>query len=136
MTDSLLNVKIHENPILVNLHSLEAICLIHNNSALEGVNHGIVNSPFIIVYMRFPCLQATFTISTKLLRLNEGLQEGKSCTGANKDSNEDKKRSHLDFFMISNNDPSWRSRVFQDEEFSSTCSVVSGCGKHTDLLIR
>ena len=97
MTDSLLQVKNHENSILINLHSLEAIRLIHNNGALEGINHRIVNSPFIIVYMKFPCLQATFAISTKLLSLNEGLQEGKSCTGANKDSNEDKNRSHLVF---------------------------------------
>lgn len=84
--------------VLINLHSLEAIRLIHNNSALEGINHSVVNSPFIIVYMKFPCSQATFTISAKLLSLNESLQEGKSCTGANKDSNEDKKRSHLVFF--------------------------------------
>ena len=84
--------------ILVNLHSLETVSLVHNNAALEGVNHGVVNFPFIIVYMRSLCSQSTFAISTKLLRLYERLQEGNSCTGANKDSNEDKNRSHLDFF--------------------------------------
>lgn len=85
------------NPILINLHSLKTIRLIHNNGTLERIDNRIIDLSLIIVYMRFPCLQVTFAISTKLLRLYECLQERNSCTSANKDSKEDKNRSHLVF---------------------------------------